>query len=56
MKDTFEVIVNFIFKGPAILVGAIAQYLGWIITTIPRAFWQGLKNGWKQYQIYNEKD
>jgi hypothetical protein len=56
MKDTLEVIIGLIFKGLPMLVGAIAQYLGWIITTIPRAFWQGLKNGWKERQIYSDKD
>lgn len=55
MKDAIEVIIDIIFKGPPMLIGAIAQYLGWIITTIPRAFWRGLKNGWKKRQIYNDK-
>lgn len=56
MKDIFKVIIGIIFKGPAVLIGVVAQYIGWNITTIPRAFWQGLKNGWNYREIYNDKD
>ena len=56
MKDALITFFEFIFKAPPILCGLVVQYLGWIITTIPRAFWQGLKNGWNQRQIYSDKD